>query len=565
MGENDTPEEEQLVIPEDLTGVDDASLETLGQDLLTTFNTLRHDEEGLSKPKMAELRTITSAITRVRTEADRRAEERASLDAEAEELQSQLTAMGIEAPVEPEPEPEPTPEPEPEPVVETGELVTASTSPVTTNVAQPRAGALVVKRRRLNVPMSEVARRAPDPGVSSNSNVMIVTAPDVPNYVAGRPLENLDLLSDAVHRRAKTLGNPSGQATVASIRRDYPVVLDRDAAPEKIYEIMRQAANPQALVAAGGWCAPSTIIYDFFNISCDDGLLDAPTVGVTRGGIRYPTSPSIADALDDIWLWTEADDILAVTGSGTKPCVRVPCPTFVEERLDCHGLCITAGNLTESAYPELIRNYLSLVMNAHRHVINQRIIAEIVAGSTSVTVTGTDVPITTGILGAIDLQIADYREKYRMCDNDPLEIVLPRWAKNAIRSDVAKRNGVDMLAVTDSQMMDWFDVRMARVQFVSDWQLGSTGQLGQTTASTAWPETVQFLLYAAGTWVVGNGLDLDLGVVRDSTLNAKNDHTAAWTEECNLVAQIGHESRLVTVNFCVNGATGPNSLTCNLV
>src|SRR3546814_10859410 len=34
------------------------------------------------------------------------------------------------------------------------------------------------------------------------------------------------------------------------------------------------------------------------------------------------------------WLWTEADDIAAATGSPTKPCVRVPCPTFSEERLE---------------------------------------------------------------------------------------------------------------------------------------------------------------------------------------------------------------------------------------
>lgn len=565
------PEDEQLVIPEDLTGIDDEALEELSQELLATFDTLRKDGP-LSNDKVKELRTITTGIERVRVEADRRAEDRARLDDEVAELQSKLHALGIVTDEEPETEEievEEQPEVAAETEVEEVEVAEpiAAAGPVTTNVAQPRStGALVVKKRRLNVPMSEVARRAPDPLVAAGSgNVMIVTAPDVPNYVAGRPLENIELLADAVHRRAKTLGNPSGQATVASIRRDYDFVLDREAAPEKIWDIMKAAANPQALVAAGGWCAPSTIIYDFFNIACDDGLIDLPTVGVTRGGIRFPTSPSIADALDDIWLWTEGDDIAAATGAGTKPCVRVPCPTFTEERLDCHGLCITAGNLTESAYPELIRNYLSLVMNAHRHVINQRIIADVVAGSTSVTVTGTDVPITTGLLGAVGLQIADYREKYRMCDNDPLEMVLPRWSKEAIRSDVAKRNGVNMLDVSDAEIMSWFDRRMVRVQFVSDWQIGSGDQLGQTTARTAWPENVQFLIYAAGTFVVGNGLDLDLGVMRDSTLNEKNDHTAAWTEECNLVAKIGHESRLVTVNFCVHGATGPNNLTCTNV
>lgn len=560
----DVVEDEQLVVPEDLTDVEDGALDALGIELLKTFDAIRSDGS-LSPAKLGELRTITAAIERVQVETERRETENAELAAEVESLASRIKIT------DPEPDPEPEPEEPEDEVIEVAasevEVIdTPALAAAATATAPPRTpGALIVKRKRLNVPLAEVSRRAPDPDLNGRRDAMVIIAPDVPNYVAGRTVEDLDVLTDAMHRRAKTLANPSGSITVATIRREFDIVLDREAAPEAIWDIVKRSADPEHLVAAGGWCAPSSIIYDFFNIACDDGILDVPTVGVTRGGIRFPSSPSIADALDDIWLWTEGDDIAAATGSGVKPCVRVPCPTFSEERLDCHGLCITAGNLTESAYPELIRNYLSLVMNAHRHVINQRIINDIVAGSTAVTVTGTDVPITTGILGAIGLQVADYRERYRMCDNDVLEVVLPRWAKQAIKSDIAKRTGVDMLAVTDSEMMGWFDERMVRVQFVSDWQVGTTGLPGFTTPLTAWPENVQFLIYAAGTWVVGNGLDLDLGVVRDSTLNAKNDHTAAWTEECKLVAKIGHDSRVVTVNFCVNGATGPANLTCNLV
>jgi hypothetical protein len=387
---------------------------------------------------------------------------------------------------------------------------------------------------------------------------MVLVAPDVPSYAAGRQLDDFEKLADAVHRRAKTLGNPSGQATVATVKREFDIVLDRDATPEQIWDVVKRSADPEHLVAAGGWCAPSTIIYDFFNIACDDGIVDVPTVGVTRGGIRFPTSPSISDVLDDVWLWTETDDIAAATGGAgpTKPCARPDCPTFNEERLDCHGICVTAGNLTESAFPELIQNHIRLTMSAHRHVMNQRHIADMVAQSTAVTVTGTDSPITTGLLGAVGLQAADYRERFRMCDDDILEVVLPRWSKEAIRSDIAKRTGQDLLAVSDAQIMSWFDQRLVRVQFVSDWQVGSGDFPGQATARTAWPAAVQFLIYAAGTFVLGNGLDLDLGVVRDSVLNARNDHTAAWTEECHLVARIGHLSRVVTVDFTVDGTTG---------
>lgn len=573
---------DNVEVPEDLSTFDDEALQTLSVDLQRTFNAIRG--EALTRASLDELNLVAAGIERVKNELERRKTEREELTAEAEQLAAQV---GVQ---DPEPDDEPDDDEEESDaetndadvdveVTETGdtvitetptESVAASTTATTPTAPTPpqRVGTLSIRKRGINVPMDQVRRNAPDPQVAAQSQqTMVIVAPDVPNHVAGRPLDDLEALANAVHRRAKTLSNPSGNCTVATIRQDFPIVLDREAGPDEIWNVVNASRDPANLVAAGGWCAPSTIIYDFFNVVCDDGMVDLPTVGVTRGGIRFPTSPSIADTLDDIWLWTQANDIAATGGTPTKPCVRVPCPSFNEEILDCHGLCVTAGNLTEAAYPELIRNYLRLVMSAHRHVINQRLIADMVALSVAVTGGPAAQPITTNLLGAIGLQAVDYRERYRMCENDPLEIVLPRWTKEAIRSDVAKRTGVEnMLAVSDAQMMDWFNQRMVRVQFVSDWQLGSGDDPGQSTPRTAWPSDVQFMLYAAGTFIRGNGLDLDLGVVRDSTLNATNDHTAAWTEECMLVARVGHESRLVSVPFCVDGNTGAANIdSCAVV
>jgi len=70
---------------------------------------------------------------------------------------------------------------------------------------------------------------------------------------------------------------------------------------------------------------------------------------------------------------------------------------------------------------------------------------------------------------------------------------------------------------------------------------------------------------SACTFVLGNGLQLNLGVIRDSVLNATNDYTAAWMEDCWLVAKLGHESRLLTINVCSNGRTGAANITaCGL-
>jgi len=117
------------------------------------------------------------------------------------------------------------------------------------------------------------------------------------------------------------------------------------------------------------------------------------------------------------------------------------------------------------------------------------------------------------------------------------------------------------MCVSDAQIAAWFDCRNLRVQFVDDFQVRGASQPGAATAITSYPAVVNGLLYAAGTVARGNGMTLDLGVVRDSTLNAENDFTAAWMEECHLIAQFGHQVRNYRMNTCPDGTTGANDIT----
>lgn len=274
-----------------------------------------------------------------------------------------------------------------------------------------------------------------------------------------------------------------------------------------------------------------------------------------------------------IWLWTEANDIDAATNDNpdqtpetgdpavTKPCAVIPCVDFVEERLDAHGVCLTHGNLADRAYPELTRRYVDLVMSAHAHIVNYRRLSAMAAASTTVTIAAGAHGAASPILDALDLQGMDYRDKYRMDDGAVLEVVLPRWVRGLVRADLARRNGVDLLSVSNAQITQWFVERQYRPQFVYDWLSLQTGpSAAQGTVDgfrEAWPTEARALIYAAGTFVAGNGGSIDLAVTRDSTLNATNDHTAAFTEEFLLLAKRGHESRqLVLTGLAANGATG---------
>lgn len=417
---------------------------------------------------------------------------------------------------------------------------------------------------------------------SAGEDLVITAAAPTSNVQIGSRFETMDDLVAAVTTHARSLviteGRPGFQ-TVASIRNNFDEVIDGDRTSLSEFEAMvnrlRSPEKIDDLVAAGGWCAPSEIRYDFFNIACQDGAIDLPTFGVQRGGIQFPVSPSLSDVwtgaftnATNPWLWQEIDDIAAATGTGgnpSKPCVRVMCPTFDERRLECYGICLTAGNLTESAYPEAVRNHLSLLMSAHYHAMNKRFIDTMVLLS-SAPVTGVPGSAGTGILAdapaAVALAAQDYRTKYGMCDDDVLEVVFPRWVKDAMRIDHLRRTGFWENVLTDSEIQQLFTRFRVRVQWVGDWQVRSAGFPGNTAPITDWPANATFMIYAAGTFVRGNGLTLDLGVVRDSVLNATNDHTAAWTEECHLIARYGHESRQYTIPVCVAGRTGAANIVC---
>lgn len=430
--------------------------------------------------------------------------------------------------------------------------------------------------------LADTRRHAPTvrPPAGPAAQQVVTASVDIPGVATGAQL-NFDQVVDAFQKRARSLpvaqsGRPDGGPRVVTLRNQYDHVVDDRTGPGQMQELIEHVTRRElqdALVAGGGWCAPSEIRYDFFNVACVDGMIDLPTFGVSRGGIRYPVSPSLADAnlggvtatfanTTNPWLWTETDDALTVTGSTNKPCVRVPCPTFDERRLECYGICLTAGNLTDDAYPEATANYLRLLLAAHQHAMNGRIIATMVSlSSAAVTGGGFAEGLTSTfhaaynqILSGAALAAVDYRTRYGMCDTDVLEVVLPSWVRDVLRADLAWRQGVDLLSVTDAQINGYFADRNLRPQWVGDWQVRASGLPGNSTAITDWPTAATIMVYAAGTFLLGNGLTLDLGVVRDSTLNAENDHTAAWSEECHLVAKVGHESRQYTITWAVNGA-----------
>jgi hypothetical protein len=576
------PAEELFSAPADLTLItNDDELRAIEAAGVAEFDRL-DQLENVDPETLAYAMRVKDDLSRVRAELrvrDVRVQEQAALA--QNKVAQQLAAARAE--VHGTPAVEATTEAAPAPI-DTEAIAAAAargaTSALATIMMDRRGGSVRPEeiKRRAVASLAETSELTP-PSQVSEKRLAITASIDIPGVASGDGITSLASLTQVMQRKAKSIpATANGVGTehvVATIRNDFSHTVDDRTKPQEMEELFRYLRREEAgytaesLVAAGGWCAPSEIRYDFFNIACSSGLIDLPTFGVSRGGIQFPVSPSLADAMlapfgttlsntSQPWLWTEADDIAALTGSPTKPCVRVPCPDFDEERLDCYGICLTAGNLTDEAYPEATQNFLRLLMAAHDHAINARLIALMVAASSApITITGgaaTDAAAPR-IFNAAGLAAADYRERYGMCLDDVLEIVIPAWVREVIRADLAWKAGVELFEVTNAQIDSYFMARNVRPQWVDDWQVRGAGQFGGTTPMTAWPTTVDFLIYAAGTFVHGNGMTLDLGVIRDSVLNETNDFTAAFSEECHLVARVGHESRRYTVPFNVNGST----------
>jgi hypothetical protein len=314
-----------------------------------------------------------------------------------------------------------------------------------------------------------------------------------------------------------------------------------------------------SLVAAGGWCAPSETLYDFCSLETTEGLLSIPEVTARRGGINFTKGPDFAALMADAnfgFIQTEAQ---AEAGT-VKPCYAVECPPFQEVRLDAIGFCITAGLLTNAAYPELIRRVLELAVVGHARTVNAETIARI-STLIGAAVDHAEIGATTSdVLDALDLQATRLRYMYSMSPNATIEVILPLWAKNIIKSDLSRRTGVDMLSVSDADVNRYLGARNLSAQFVYDYQNITSASTG---AWTSWPDTLEAMLYPAGAFVRLGLPVIDLDTVYDHANLVTNTYTAAFFEEGLAIANTCGTGVKVSIDVsCLAGNSGAADVAC---
>lgn len=580
----DQSDDDSLVIPEDLSALSDEELGALAVQASEAFNALYQGGEAqLDEADLGVLSSLAEGIEALNAETESREAALATRREAAAELAARVApplASDAEAG-----DGESDEAGDGESDEADGEDSEDSESDEDTDDSEDTEGdgdavTAGATRQELRVNLGNLRSRQTAPrGNASTSEAptmrdIVMAAPDVPGFTNGQGMDFSDM-GRAVDSRLSTFNKASYEAAnkrgkhirqqfgVAVIQKSFPsdlVVQSND--PDHIETVFARAVDesrlPQgSLVASGGWCAPSETVYDLFELESRDGLFSLPEVNISRGGLRFTPGPDFASIFAATgFTYTEQQDIdgdYDGEGGGSKPCFKVDCPDFEDVRLDLAGVCITAGLLQSRGYPEVIARTIRGALIAHAHRVSALKINEVVAGSTAVSLPADQVGALAPILTAIELQVEHYRNVHRMSRTASLEAVFPFWVRGAIRSDLSRRLGVDLIDVPDSKIQAWFTTRGISAQFVYNWQ-----DVGTTAASgfTAWPEQVQFLLYSAGTWVAGGSDIITLDTVYDSTLLGVNDYTALFTEEGWLVAKRGHDSRLVTVPICPTGDTG---------
>lgn len=423
--------------------------------------------------------------------------------------------------------------------------------------------------------VSKVAARRPEaakpkPAVTAADFVLTASA-NVPGIPMGARLDNNpDMLAQAFLAVADGTRGYRGRDRVkvpfATARLADPLYeqggerfLGRDARTNEQRIHAGQRAFVDAVVASGGICAPQQVNYDMPTLGVSsrpfrDGLV---RFGADRGGIRTLPPPLLTDVDDAISVWDHDTDL--DPDGATKPCLTLTCPDEDETLVEAIVRCLEVGNFRARFFPEQVQAWLDLAAVAHARFAEQRLIATVAAGSVATTaqeLLGT----TPNLLAVLDRAIAGYRGRHRD-PNIRLRWAVPHWLIDNMKTDFARSMPVgtvdETMAIAEATITRFFTSRGVSITTMLEGEAGQTMSTPQGAGSiNPWPDSAVTYLWPDGDWLFLDGGQLDLGLVRDSTLNSTND-TQIFMETFEGAHHHGAaESLRISVDVCPDGKRG---------
>jgi hypothetical protein len=455
------------------------------------------------------------------------------------------------------------------------------------------AGAVENAPRR-SVQIADAAVHAPATDVAEGGDTFtIVAAADIADFPTGSVL-TWETIGKAFESRVRAYPTTTRGAAktrmqhpLARIQRNFPDKQifaggdGHDTALAKLKAVSDSAGKEGALVAANGWCAPSEPDYSICSPITTDGLFNAPEMVLRRGGLLHNQGLDFADFFgNDLVLPIPGFNILTeaqVIADTAKTCVEIPCPSFVDDRLNVAALCLTGSLLQNRGYPEFVSEFVRGATAAMAHLVSREIVNEIETNSTSVVLSTLDPWVTDGsvwsqLMAAIDMVAMNVRYAYRTSRTQTVEMVFPYWVRTALRSDWLRRNATHTEELTDQMIDAALARRYVSVQWIYNWQdafdpangagaIDVNHQFGNPAGPIAAalfnnPTAVTFLVYLPGTWVIGRQDVVRLDTVYDSTNLQQNLVTQLFVEDGFKPMKMCQFSWAYTINICANGSTG---------
>jgi hypothetical protein len=387
---------------------------------------------------------------------------------------------------------------------------------------------------------------------TSAAPVAITAGADIPGYTAGSPLDNMNVVAEAMAKRLHGLRRVNGgdgeQHIVASVTTSFPEdrTLTQDA--ESNWAKINAVTSPEALVASGGHAAPFETKYDIFGLGTTARpVRDAlPRFQADRGGIRFVTPPVLSSYGNAVGVWTNAID--TAPGTEVKASLTVSAAAEQTVATDAVTLQLQFGNLMTRAYPELIARHNELGLIQHAREAEQNLLSKIGTASTAVTTTSL-IGFGRDFLVQLGRAAAAYRSRHRLEVDAPLRAIIPGWVKDAMVADLTLAMPGDSTLNAYAEIDGYVASRGVTLSASLDQNVfGSQG----TAALLEFADSFTWYLFAEGSFLFLDGGTLDLGIIRDSTLVGTNDYKM-FVETFEGIAFIGVEALAITSTISING------------
>jgi hypothetical protein len=552
-------------VPQDLSGLDDEQLAALRDEQLAAIREVaanRRDEEVVGKRTQAEvteeLAAAVESLELVKAELQTRIDEAAKYDSDVDELAAkagvELSADTDAGDGEGDDDGDKSGDGEDDEPKAEGDVVIEETKETTVTASS--------KRRPL--PAATRHRPAPETHDTNGLRLTSMAAGAGAPYDGGQLLDRRTLAETMAEMVKKNRVKPGQRVIVASATYDYPEerILDQRAGDLNMEKVQKVVGHT-ALVAAGGLCAPLTPIYELPGVETSvrpvrDALASFQAV---RGGVTVGATPILGDYDDAIGVVTAANNEAGGTFAA-KSCMRIECPEFTSIEVDAIYHCIEADNLAARAYPELMARIDELVRAGQARLADSKLLTAMSAGSTDVIGPTVATGALYTFLGDVYKAAAGMRSRHRMPVDATLRAIFPAWLIDLLALDIA-RGAFDRFKTRD-EIVSILQRAGINASFTLDGS--STATDGQIFAAqsagalTPFPDTVEWFLYPEGSWLHLDAGVLELGIVRDSTLNSTNDFQI-FGETWENVAFVGVESLVITSDVCPTGAVAAASST----